>query len=343
MGFTPGQTVDAMVPLAAASERFLSSLAERTRLARGYASPNTARTYRRVLGLLASHLGEERQDVGHLTREDIVAFLAEQRGRGLSAATLNLYLSCLRSFFEWATREYPYRCTTNVATNIIPAAPEEPQTKLLDWAQIQGFLDYLAKDRKAQKRDLVLFELMARTGARVSEVCRMNLDAVSLREEGVLLRLPGKGETEREVFVPVLDEQGEEIPEAARFRKRLREYLTGPRRRWEARPGHEDALFLTNFGRRLWVRTLQSAFHHYRNKLELEGVTLHSLRRAFITHMLAPREEGGAGADAATVSRIVGHASPQVTLSLYGRTDAERLTRAMGRAFSPGSPASRAN
>jgi site-specific recombinase XerD len=322
-----------MVPLSAATERFLTTLAERTRLARGEASPNTARTYRRVLTLLANHLGEDRQDAGRVTQEQIVDFLAAQQLRGAAPATINLYLSCLNSFFQWARREYPYRCTDNPAANVRRAQPEKEETKHLDWRQMQALLDYLAADRKARKRDLVLFELMARTGTRVSEVCRMNLDAVSLREEGVLLRLPGRARKERELLIPTGDERGQEIPAAVRFRQRLRDYLTGPRRQWKAKPGHEDALFLTNLGRRLWVRTLQSAFHYYMKKLGLEGVSLRSLRRAFIVYMLSSPEEGGAGADAAAVSRIVGHASPQVTLALYGRTDQQQLRRAMARAF----------
>ena len=121
------------------------------------------------------------------------------------------------------------------------------------------------------------------------------------------LRVIGKGSKER--LLPV----GEPAQRALRA-------LPRPRPRTRSPPtGRERALFLSKSGRRLsnsdvtrrlglWVREAALA----------GGVSPHSLRHSFATHLL----EGGA--DLRTIQELLGHASISTT-QVYTRVDAARL------------------
>jgi len=170
--------------------------------------------------------------------------------------------------------------------------------------EVARLLDRIPARTPLEQRDRAMFELAYSCGLRCEEIVNLDLDSVDFDAEE--LRVLGKGSKTR--LVPV----GEPAQRA------LRRYEERGRHALSADP-RERALFLSKSGRRLsssdvtrrlglWVREAALA----------AGVSPHSLRHSFATHLL----EGGA--DLRTIQELLGHASISTT-QVYTRVDAARL------------------
>jgi site-specific recombinase XerD len=153
-------------------------------------------------------------------------------------------------------------------------------------------------------RDRAMLELAYSCGLRCEEI--VNLDEGSLDFETEQLRVMGKGSKER--LLPV----GEPAQRA------LRRYLDKGRHALVVDRG-EQALFLSKSGRRLSNSDITRRLGLWTREAALAaGVSPHSLRHSFATHLL----EGGA--DLRTIQELLGHASISTT-QVYTRVDAARL------------------
>lgn len=308
-----------MIKFSTAQEKFLSHLQSSSKVAKGYISPDTQRTYRRGLEDLERHLtalGIDRLE--RVTTEHLRSYLEALRDRKHAPATVALRRTIAASFFHWASSYYKH--LEDISKELERAVLPKREAAHMSWQQVLSLLDYLGRDKKARKRDALLFELLARTGARVAEASRLNLGDLAISDMQITLSLLGKGNKPRLIALQVSSDG------ITRFRARLEDYLRKRLKR-QASPGHEQALFITNMGNRIRPRNIQAAFDYYRFRLNLQGFTPHSLRHAYLTHLLQQ------GVDVVTVSKLAGHSSPNITLSVYAHTDPARLSAAAAKAF----------
>jgi integrase/recombinase XerC len=275
--------------------------------ARG-ASAATIEAYRRdvsgFLGFLQEHRGEALtpRALGGIAHTDLRAWMARERGRGLSARSVRRALSAVRGFFFWLGEAEGIESPAVLAAQG-PKAPArlprpvgvEAARALIADAEAADAPDWIAA------RDAAALTLLYGCGLRISEALGLNARDAPLPE---VLRIRGKGGKER--IVPVL-------PAA---RTAVEDYLSlCP---WPME-GPEAPLFRGARGGRLSPRVVQLRMAQARQRLGLPATaTPHALRHAFATHLLA------AGGDLRAIQELLGHASLSTT-QVYTGLDEARL------------------
>ena len=270
------------------------NLAERTR-----------RAYGVDLGQFVEWAKGRGLEPGDVRHRDVRRYGAGLSSGGAAPATVARKLAAVRGLFDFLVRTE--RIGQNPADLVSSPKREEKLPQVLSGEQARTLLERIPAHTPLELRDRAMLELAYSCGLRCEEI--VSLDVTAFDPETEQLRVLGKGSKER--LLPV----GEPAQRA------LRRYAERGRHALAADP-REAALFLSKSGRRLsnsdvtrrlalWVREAALA----------AGVSPHSLRHSFATHLL----EGGA--DLRTIQELLGHASISTT-QVYTRVDAARLREA---------------
>lgn len=276
-------------------------------------SPNTVKAYRRDLNefvaYLGSYYGAAAWSWGGVDRLAMRGFLSHLTRRGLSRRSIARTLSAVRGFYKFlAVNEV---VAANPARAVGAPKLDKHLPGYLDRAQIdllfQSAEARALEGRFEDVRNLAILELFYSTGMRVSELHGLNRADLDLVSQQVKVR--GKGRKER--IVPV----GDHAQLAIRNYESKRDELNG---RLGAKADRR-ALFVGRTGNRLTVRAVQKLMSKFLGQVDEEaGLTTHSLRHTFATHLL------DAGADLRAVQELLGHASISTT-QIYTHTSVERL------------------
>ncbi|MCX6442458.1 MAG: tyrosine recombinase XerC [Actinobacteria bacterium] len=278
-------------------------------------SAHTIRAYLGDLDSFFEHLEKlDVTDFSKLELSHIRSWLANQQVKGGARTTLSRRAVSIRLFTKWATKK-GYLAKDVGATL---ATPKGARTlpDVLNVADAGLAMDALAtrvaeEDGPLSKRDCAMVEVLYASGARVSELCGLDLQDVDYERNTI--RVIGKGNKERT------------IPLGNPAMRALDAWLK------EGRPSlagdkSDRAVFLGARGKRIDQRTVRTVVYQALEALE-GAVKLgpHALRHSAATHLL----EGGA--DLRTVQEILGHAS-LATTQIYTHVSTERLQKAFKQA-----------
>jgi len=288
-----------------AVELFLAN----ARAGRGLAR-NSVEAYARDLGRYAAQLARTRIDSwGAVTREEILAHLAELVRAGLSRRSQARALSAIRSLHAFLLQER--LATANPSDEIDSPNPGRRLPELLSREEVLRLLSAPDARTAAGRRDRAMLELLYATGLRVSELVALRLNDVNLETRMLVAR--GKGNRER--IVPV----GGPAAEAVRaYLSTSREPLLKGRR--------SKDLFVTPRGGRMTRQGFAKLLaRHSRAAGIRRRISPHRLRHSFATHLL----EGGA--DLRAVQAMLGHADVSTT-QIYTHVDRTHVRRLYERA-----------
>lgn len=276
-------------------------------------SPNTLVAYARDLetfvAYLSTYYGTGAWTWQGVDRLAIRGYLAHLMRKGLSKRSAARALSAVRSFFRYLHRNEIVEA--NPARTIGSPKTEKYLPAYLDLPQM-GTLLAAAETRAhggrfTDVRNLAILELFYSTGMRLSELRGVNRDTLDLLSNQVKVR--GKGRKER--IIPVGDRAALALRNYEAKRDELLRAI-GP-------TGDRTAFFLSSGGKRISTSMLQRAVTGLLALVsEDSGLSTHSLRHTFATHLL------DAGADLRAVQELLGHASLQTT-QIYTHTSIERL------------------
>ena len=271
-------------------------------------SPATVRAYTAdvaaFLGFLAAHRGgaEGVAVLGEVAITDMRAFMAHERGRGLSSRSLARRLSSVKTFARHAASRHGLDVTPILAARApkfqrkLPRPIAAPDAKaLIETASAMEEEPWIAA------RDAAVLTLLWGCGLRISEA--LGLTGTALPETLTVL---GKGGKERQV--PVLPAARAAVARYVRLCP------------WELTEG--APLFRGAKGGPLNPRAVSGAVARARAALGLPATaTPHALRHSFATHLL------NAGGDLRAIQELLGHAS-LTTTQVYTAVDTARLMEA---------------
>ena len=275
-------------------------------------SPHTLIAYRRDLDsfveFLGSYYGTEVWTWGGVDRLAIRGFMGHLTRRGLGKRTVGRTLSAVRSFYKFLHRNEIVEA--NPARSMQSPKRDKYLPAYLDRAQID-LLFQMAEARAwegrfTDVRNLAILELFYSTGLRLSELAGVNRDMLDLVSQQLKVR--GKGRKER--IVPI----GDHAQLALRNYEAKRDELARTLGKVD-----RTAFFLSRTGTRIGVRAVQLVVGKFLKEIDEDaGLSVHSLRHTFATHLL------DAGADLRAVQELLGHASIATT-QIYTHTSVERL------------------
>jgi integrase/recombinase XerC len=278
-------------------------------------SVHTIRAYLGDLDSFFDHLERlDLNDFSALELSHIRSWLANQQVKGGARTTLSRRATSIRLFTKWATKNGYLK--KDVGATL--ATPKGARTlpDVLTVADASLAMDAMAvrvgeEDGPISKRDAAMLEILYASGARVSELCGLDLEDIDYARQTI--RVLGKGNKERTIPIGNPAMRALEL-----WLKNGRDLIAGTK--------SERAVFLGARGKRIDQRTVRTMVYHALTALEgVEKMGPHALRHSAATHLL----EGGA--DLRTVQEILGHAS-LATTQIYTHVSTERLQKAFKQA-----------
>ena len=271
-------------------------------LARGMGE-KTRRAYGVDLAQLAEWASGRDLDPHSLSHRELRHFAGVVSERGAMKSTVARKLAAIRTFYRHLVERGELEA--NPAELVSSPKKDSYLPKVLKPAEVADLLDRIPGSTPLDLRDRALLELAYAAGLRAEEL--VNLDVRSLDADAEEVRVEGKGGRTR--VVPV----GEHAWRA------LDRYLA--RGRTVLNAGECEALFLSKTGRRLSTSDVR---RRLRLQTRRAGITPHTLRHSFATHLL----EGGA--DLRAIQELLGHSSISTTQT-YTRVESKRLKKAYAR------------
>lgn len=259
-------------------------------------SRKSIESYKQALNRFSSFLTANNiVRMADVTSEDLAAYRLELVDRKYADQSIGLYLRTVRKLFQHLeeTRQIfinPARSLKipRSKTDIKPVPTEEEMESLLSQPDIS---------QPTGIRDRAVIETFYSTGARLDELCCMNVYDVELKQGRV--KITGKGSKQRVV------------PMGRQAVFWTDKYLKDVRPGFLRKRPDEHALWLGFLGKRINQLIVERFIRDYGKKAGIRHpVTPHALRRACATHMLR------GGAHPVEIQMLLGHASLRV-LSHY--------------------------
>ena len=278
-------------------------------------SVHTIRAYIGDLESLLTHLETIGvTDISQLELIHLRSWLANQQVKGGARTTLSRRAVSVRLFTKWAVKNK--YLAKDVAATLATPKGHRTLPEVLDIADAKTAMDSLATRASEEEtpislRDVAMVELLYATGARVAELC--GLDVSDIDYDRQTIRVLGKGNKERSIPLgnPAMKAMNVWLNEG---RDSIKNSLSG------------NAVFLGARGKRIDQRTVRTVVYNALQAIEgIERMGPHALRHSAATHLL----EGGA--DLRTVQEILGHAS-LATTQIYTHVSTERLQKAFKQA-----------
>ena len=262
-------------------------------------SPHTLEAYRRDLNKVLAFC--EKQQISSWKALDIQSLrslVARLHQAGQSSPSLSRLLSAVRGLYHYLNREG--LCDHDPANGLSPPKGERRLPKTLDTDRALQLLDGAVEDDFLAHRDQAILELFYSSGLRLSELTGLNLDHLDLADG--LVQVLGKGSKTR--VLPV----GRKAREALQLWLPLR-LLTNPA---------DDAVFVSQQGRRLGPRAIQLRVKAAGERELGQNLHPHMLRHSFASHMLESSQ------DLRAVQELLGHADIKTT-QIYTHLDFQHL------------------
>ncbi len=264
-------------------------------------SANSVESYAGDLDKLRLWSEKNELDLLSVCRTDLREWLIDLGGQKLSENTKRRLISAVRGFYKFLM--FDGHVTANPAEDLVSPQKAVYLPRFLNQAEIDQLLAAPDTSTEIGLRDRALLELMYACGLRVSEAANVRMHDIDL--DAGILTTTGKGSKTRRV------------PVGTSAVEWVKSYMS-------ARRGKEnveiDNLFVSAAGFPINRQIIHSLIAQYAGKCGLEGVSPHTLRHSFATHLVQNN------ADIRSVQQMLGHADISTT-QIYTHITSAQLKR----------------
>lgn len=251
-------------------------------------SPNSLESYGRDLARLKAWAEARDKLTEELTRSDLREWIAALAREGLAPSSVSRAVSAARGLFRFLMLDGHIK--SHPAENLDTPQKSSPLPKFLTEEEIERLLAAPDISTPEGIRDRAMLELMYATGLRISELVSMKLADVDI-DRGLIV-CHGKGSKER--CVPI----------GRSATHWLQQHIGTRARSAKANAPH---LFMNSLGHPFTRQHVWAAIKVYASRALLRGVSPHTLRHSFATHLLQR------GADSRSVQALLGHSDISTT------------------------------
>ncbi|MDE5416352.1 tyrosine-type recombinase/integrase [Alkalihalobacterium chitinilyticum] len=236
-------------------------------------SENTKKTYCGVLQSFFIWLESHGKFNKEVNKEDVQAYISHLQGEQRSFSTIKKIINTINTYAKSInrldlTQDIQYEKGENDKAAFVPEILSEQEVKnLLNEIEAAG-----------NKRNTAIIYTLLETGIRVSELCSLNTSDLKLNE---------KNQTGQLIIRSKQEANNRTIPLTRSVVQHLKEYLN-------SRDDQEEALFLSNYQKRIAARTVQHTLKQF-------GVHPHKLRHTFCYNLVQK------GLDLSIVAQLAGH------------------------------------
>lgn len=187
-------------------------------------------------------------------------------------ATVNLYITACRRFFNWLEREGVYKDIGKYLKGV--RIDRDPKKDYMTASQLRQVIGETDRDTIKGLRDYSLLVLAITGGLRTIELTRANVKDLTVRGNNTVLYLQGKGYNDKNKFVIVPEETEQAI----------REYLKA-RGTTEGNEPLFASLSNNSKGGRMTTRAVSGVIKDYMKRagFDSDRLTAHSLRHSSVT------------------------------------------------------------
>ncbi|MEX2632969.1 MAG: tyrosine recombinase [Balneolales bacterium] len=244
-------------------------------------------------------------DIQDIKRITIRVWLGQLLEAGLSKTSIARKVAATRAFFKYCFKRGHIQ--HNPAHLLLVPKKDRKLPQVASVNDLNAMMEIVDTSTPRGLQDLAILELFYSTGMRLSELTNLDIKAINLPQNQVLVK--GKGAKER--IVPF----GSKAKSALVAHLDQRSSLLGKKSDDDA----QRALFLSASGKRIYSIAVQRLVKHYFSLCsEITQKSPHILRHSFATHLL------DRGANIRVIQELLGHASLAAT-QIYTGTSIEHL------------------
>jgi len=258
---------------------------------------NSLESYERDLSKLKAWADKNGIDLLKLARQDLREWLIDLGRTSLSENSKRRMISAMRGFYKFLMIDG--HITKNPSDNLDSPQKGFYLPKFLNQSEIETLLSQPDTSIEIGLRDRAILELMYASGLRVSEAVNLTMKEVDL-DLGILTTT-GKGSKTRRV------------PVGSSAVEWLKSYLAVRRKKENL---EVQNLFVTPLGRPINRQIIYNFIREYAEKCGFQGVSPHTLRHSFATHLIQN------SADIRSVQQMLGHSDISTTQIYTHITDA---------------------
>jgi integrase len=261
-------------------------------------------TYARYSNLIDNHIKGTigLKEMNNLTNKDFQLFCDDELAKGTSIIVIREIILLIKLAIK---REAKINGTQPLFIDLdLPSITKKKKIQILSRNDQKSIINYIFENDK-QKYSGVILSLL--TGLRIGELCALKWTDIDLKKRIIIVnktlqRICFKGkESKITITNPKTQNSDREIP----ISNALYDFLMS------IKPTKRDNYFLTGNDKYTEPRNYRKIYKTLLKKLKINTTSFHALRHTFATRLIENK------VDIKTVSELLGHASVNITISIY--------------------------